>query len=104
MNLTDEKPCPDKEATRTKPSRIAEIRQVLEDYANDLREIKEATPSPELTPPTEAASQRGDQDYIEQAASQHGTPGDRGGEEQLTTTQNITLTTASLFGRLVISI
>jgi len=39
MNLTDEKPCPDKEATRTKPSRIVELRQVLEDYANDLREI-----------------------------------------------------------------
>jgi hypothetical protein len=39
MNLTDEKPCPDKEATRTTPSRIVEIRQVLEDYANDLREI-----------------------------------------------------------------
>jgi len=32
MNLTDEKPCPDKEATRTTPSRIVEIRQVLEDY------------------------------------------------------------------------
>jgi hypothetical protein len=39
MNLTDEKPRPDKEATRTTPSRIVEIRQVLEDYANDLREI-----------------------------------------------------------------
>jgi len=38
MDPTDEKPRPDKEATRTK-SRLAEIRQILEDYANDLREI-----------------------------------------------------------------
>jgi hypothetical protein len=39
MNPADEKPCQGKEATRSKPPRIAEIRQILEDYANDLREI-----------------------------------------------------------------
>jgi hypothetical protein len=39
MNPADEKPHPDKGATRTKPPRLAEIRQVLEDYVNDLREI-----------------------------------------------------------------
>jgi len=33
-------------------------------------------------PPTEAALQRDEQDYIEQAASQYGAPGDRSGEEQ----------------------
>jgi hypothetical protein len=39
MNPTDEKPRPDKEATRSKPPRLAEIRQILEDYISDLREI-----------------------------------------------------------------
>jgi hypothetical protein len=39
MNPTDEKQHLDKEATRTKPPRLAEIRQILEEYASDLREI-----------------------------------------------------------------
>jgi hypothetical protein len=39
MNPTDEKPHPDIEATRTKAARLAEIRQILEDYVSDLREI-----------------------------------------------------------------
>jgi len=39
MNPTNEKPHPDKKATRTKPPRLAEIRQILEDYISDLREI-----------------------------------------------------------------
>jgi hypothetical protein len=39
MNPIDEKPRPDKEATRTKPPHLAEIRQILEDYVSDLREI-----------------------------------------------------------------
>jgi hypothetical protein len=39
MNPTDEKPHLDKEATRSKPTRLADIRQILDDYANDLREI-----------------------------------------------------------------
>jgi len=30
---------PKKEATNAKPSRSAEIRQIIEDYVNDLREI-----------------------------------------------------------------
>jgi hypothetical protein len=39
MSPTDKKPCPGKEATRTEPPRLTEIRQILEDYASDLREI-----------------------------------------------------------------
>jgi hypothetical protein len=37
MTPTDEKPRLHEETT--KPSRLAEIHQILEDYANDLREI-----------------------------------------------------------------
>jgi hypothetical protein len=37
MDPTDEKPCQREE--ETKPLRLAEIRQMLEDYVNDLRAI-----------------------------------------------------------------
>jgi len=37
MDPVHDKPGP--EATNTKPSRIEEIRQIIEDYVNDLREI-----------------------------------------------------------------
>jgi hypothetical protein len=39
MRPPDAKPYQEEEATRTKPSRLAEICQIIEDYANDLREI-----------------------------------------------------------------
>jgi hypothetical protein len=38
MNPPD-KPVPGKEAPTTKPTRLEEIRQIIEEYANDLREI-----------------------------------------------------------------
>jgi hypothetical protein len=34
-----EEPCPDMEAANPKPSRLEEARRVIEEYANDLREI-----------------------------------------------------------------
>jgi hypothetical protein len=39
MKSPDEKPNPGKDAANTKPSRSTEIRQIIEEYANDLREI-----------------------------------------------------------------
>jgi hypothetical protein len=40
MNPPDEKPNPGKEATKeAKPSRAAEVRRTIEEYANNLREI-----------------------------------------------------------------
>jgi len=40
MNPPDEKPSQGgKATTETNPSRSAQIREIIEDYANDLREI-----------------------------------------------------------------
>jgi hypothetical protein len=40
MNPPDEKPNPGKEAAKeAKPSRAAEVRRTIEEYANNLREI-----------------------------------------------------------------
>jgi hypothetical protein len=39
MKSDHEKPEREKEATYPNPSRSAEIRQLIEDYVNDLREI-----------------------------------------------------------------
>jgi hypothetical protein len=38
MNQPDE-PCPGQETPKPKPSRLEEVRRVIEEYANDLREI-----------------------------------------------------------------
>jgi hypothetical protein len=40
MNQPDE-PCPGHETPKPNPSRLEEARRVIEDYANDLREIIE---------------------------------------------------------------
>ena len=39
MNPTNKKPCLGKDAKTPEPPPSAEIRQILEDYANDLRKI-----------------------------------------------------------------
>jgi len=39
MKQPDEKLDQGKEAPKSKPSRLEEIREVIEEYANDLREI-----------------------------------------------------------------
>jgi len=39
MKPSDQEGIPDKEASEFKPSRSEEIRRLIEQYANDLREI-----------------------------------------------------------------
>jgi hypothetical protein len=37
--VSPDKPNPDKEAPKPKPSRVQEARRTIEEYVNDLREI-----------------------------------------------------------------
>jgi hypothetical protein len=37
--ISPDEPTPDKEASKPKPSRLEEARRIIEEYANELREI-----------------------------------------------------------------
>ena len=51
QNPPDEKPNPGKEAAKeAKPSRAAEVRRTIEEYANNLREIIKKLGAPQLRP------------------------------------------------------